>query len=248
MNIRTIQCPSCGANLKVEDLNQSLFYCNYCGAAIQLETNHNKGYDMELGRLDARGELADKLIEKIEKIKDELIRNGNAAYSLEYYPQEISGLKGELSYLRTSGWVDALLKPFGAGIGVLFIGAFFVVALNKLLPQPILLLVELLILLAPVYLPVIGLIRKLKKHSNVKAQIANCKTGLSEAQRVYDETEAYLQANAEVDIPRRFRQEGALDYILKGLKAREFVSLDQAYFRLEENGGSSEFVRGFRPI
>ena len=234
MNIRTIQCPSCGANLKVEDLNQSLFYCNYCGAAIQLETNHNKGYDMELGRLDARGELADKLIEKIEKIKDVLVSNGNAAHDLEYYPHEIAGLKGELSYLRTSGWVDALLKPFGVGIGILFIGAFLVVTLNKLLPGPLLTLVELLILLAPIYLPVIGLIRKLKKHSNVKEQIANCKVRLDEAQQIYNDTEAYIKENAEVEIPPQFRREGILDYIIKGLKAREFVSLEQAFFKCEE--------------
>ena len=43
--------------------------------SIQLETNHNKGYDMELGCLDARAELADKLLEKIEKIKPELTGN-----------------------------------------------------------------------------------------------------------------------------------------------------------------------------
>lgn len=72
MNIRSIQCPSCGANLKLENVNQSIIFCQFCGASIQLETNHNKGYDMELGRLDARGELADKLLEKIEKIKPEL--------------------------------------------------------------------------------------------------------------------------------------------------------------------------------
>lgn len=51
MNIRSIQCPSCGSNLNVESANQSLIYCMFCGASVSLETNHNKGYDMELGRL-----------------------------------------------------------------------------------------------------------------------------------------------------------------------------------------------------
>ncbi len=51
----------------------------YCGAFVQVETNHNKGYDMELGRMEARGEQADQILAKIEKIKPELIRN----YQLE---------------------------------------------------------------------------------------------------------------------------------------------------------------------
>ena len=51
MNIRSIQCPSCGSNLNVESVNQSLTYCMFFGASVSLETNHNKGYDMELGRL-----------------------------------------------------------------------------------------------------------------------------------------------------------------------------------------------------
>lgn len=75
MNIRSIQCPSCGSNLNVESVNQSLIYCMYCGASVQVETNHNKGYDMELGRMEARGEQADQILAKIEKIKPELIRN-----------------------------------------------------------------------------------------------------------------------------------------------------------------------------
>ena len=72
MNIRSIQCPSCGSNLNVESVNQSLIYCMYCGASVQLETNHNKGYDMELGRIEARAEKADEILAKIEKIKMKL--------------------------------------------------------------------------------------------------------------------------------------------------------------------------------
>ena len=243
MNIRTIQCPSCGANLKVEDLNQSLFYCNYCGAAIQLETNHNKGYDMEMGRLDARGELADKIVEKIEKIKDKLIANGNADYYIKYYPHKIAELKDELHLERTSGWGEYVIKPFGIGFAVLFAGAIFVVALNSILPKFLLTLLELLLLAAPIYLPVIGLIKKLKIHSSIKLAIEDCKVKQVQAQQVFDETEAYLNENAEVDIPRRFRSEASLNYIIKGLKAREFISLDQAFFRIEEAGGMDNFFR-----
>ena len=89
------------------------------------------------------------------------------------------------------------------------------------------------------------LIRKLKKHSNVKAQIANCKVRLDEAQQIYNDTEAYINENAEVEIPPQFRREGILDYIIKGLKAREFVSLEQAFFKCEETDRVVGFSGGY---
>jgi len=240
MNIRSIQCPSCGANLKLENVNQSIIFCQFCGASIQLETNHNKGYDMELGRLDARAELADKLLEKIEKIKPELIRNGKAERDTKYYPQAISSEKATLSVERTSGWKEAVINPLLKGLGVLFIGAFVIVVLNKAVPKPVLIAMELVIGLAPVYLPLLGVIRKMQKHNRIKAKIASYEAYLVEAQRVFNETEAYLNSNAEVDIPRKFRNDSALTYFIKGLKAREFVSLDQAIFRYEETMGTAD--------
>lgn len=106
MNIKSIQCPNCGGTLNIENINQSLFYCQYCGAAVQLETNRNKGYDMEHGRLDARGELADAVLGKIEKIRSELIRNGKAEHDVKYYPSRIAELKTDLSVSFGSGLKD----------------------------------------------------------------------------------------------------------------------------------------------
>ncbi|MBP5607986.1 MAG: hypothetical protein J6X66_06930 [Lachnospiraceae bacterium] len=248
MNIRTIQCPSCGANLQFEDRNQSLFYCNYCGAAIQIETNHNKGYDMEMGRLDARGELADSVIEKIESIKDKLIINGNAKYSMESYPMQIAELRDNLHYERTSGWGDAIFKPFLKGLGLLLLASIFIVSLYSILPGPIMTIFEIVSLALPIGLPALKIISKLKNIKIIKSGIEQYNNRLNEAKRIYEETEAFLRENAEVDIPPHFRHEGALNYILKGLKAREFVSLEQAFFRFDETYGTDDSVFRFHPI
>ncbi len=248
MNIRTIQCPSCGANIQFEDRNQSLFYCNYCGAAIQIETNHNKGYDMEMGRLDARGELADTVIKKIESIKDKLILNGNARYSVESYPMQIAELKDDLHYERFSGWGEAIFKPLLKGIGLLLLASIAILSLYSLLPKPVMTLLEFAALALPIALPAVKVISKIKKINMYKSGIASYNNRLREAQRIYDETEAYIRENAEVDIPPRFRHEGALDYILKGLRAREFVSLEQAFFRYDEIYGTDDSVFRFHPI
>jgi len=180
-------------------------------------------------------------LEKIEKIKQELIRNGKAERETKYLPQAISSQKASLSVERTSGWKEAVVSPFLKGLLVLAIGSFVIVALNKTVPEPVLICMELLIGLAPIYLPVLGIVRKLQKHNKIKAQITASEAKLVESQRIYNETEAYLEKNAEVDIPRRFRDEVALDYIIRGLKAREFVSLDQAFFRCEEKLGITDY-------
>ena len=237
MEIKTIRCPSCGGNLNVENINQSLFYCQYCGSAVHLETNRNKGYDMEHGRLDARAEMADSVLEEIEKIKPQLIRNAKAKRDMNTYPAEISDLKAERSLSLSMGLSDYVFRGFLKGLGVLFIGAFLVVGLHSLLSKPLFTLVELAVLLAPIYLPAIGIVRIVKKRRMLNDQIARYEKALKECRKEYEETSAFLAKNAKIDIPPQFRDESALNYVIKGLKAREFVSLEQALFRCGETLG-----------
>ena len=69
------------------------------------------------------------------------------------------------------GWGLYVLKPLGIGFGILFAGAIFVVALNSVLPKPLLYLLEFLVGGAPIYLPVIGLILKFKKATDISKMI-----------------------------------------------------------------------------
>lgn len=125
-------------------------------------------------------------------------------------------------------------KPFLKGLGVLFLGAFVVVCINSLVSKPLLYAAEAVVGFAPIYFPIIGAVTMFRKQSMKRQVISQCKEQLKEAKREYEESSAYLEKNAEVEIPPRFRQEVALNYITKGLKAREFVSLEQALFRCDE--------------
>ncbi len=116
----------------------------------------------------------------------------------------------------------------------MFIGAIIVIAVFSKVKGPMLTLIEAAVLLAPIYIPVIGIIKMVIKMKEINGQIADCEKKIKDGRKVYEETKAFLEKNAKVDIPPRFRQEAALDYIIKGLKAREFVSLEQALFRCEE--------------
>ena len=107
----------------------------YCGASVQLETNHNKGYDMEMGRLDARAEIADDLLAKFEKIKPELIRNSLAESRTKEYPNKIYRLKQDLNYTMTGEWKKYLFKPLGIGLVILFAGALVVVIASSIVPK-----------------------------------------------------------------------------------------------------------------
>lgn len=234
MNIQSIQCPCCGGNLNVENVNQSLIYCMFCGTAVQVETNHNKGYDMELGRLDARAELADETLAKIEKIKPELIRNFDSWARARDLPSTIYEIKADLHDMRFAGFKPYVFKPFGIGLGILFGGAIVVICISSKLPEALLIPIEALVLFAPIYLPLIGLVLKIKNEIHLMNIKKEYEADLVQAQQEYQETEAYINKNAEVNIPPRFRQEAALDYIVKGFKAREFVTLEQALFKCED--------------
>jgi len=132
--------------------------------------------------IDARGEMADEILEKLEKIKDDLIRNGNAERRKMEYATEISDLKGMLSVERTSGWVAYAIKSFLKGLLVLLtIGALIVILLSSVLPPFLLNCLEWLVLLAPVYSPGIGLAIKLRRHSRLKERIRSAQEGLEQA-------------------------------------------------------------------
>ncbi len=140
----------------------------------------------------------------------------------------------DLSISRTSGLKTRVFMAFLKGLGVLLFGAFFVVALHNTVPKPLFLLLEVLVGGAPIYFPVIGLFLLMRTNSQIKQKISRTEKMLEKARRDYAESEAYLSQNAEVEIPPRFRSEQAIDYMIRGLKAREFISLDQALFRCEE--------------
>ena len=95
-------------------------------------------------------------------------------------------------------------------------------------------LLEVLVGGAPIYLPILGLVKKLSKQAKIKEHIKADEVELEKAKKEYAETEEFLKKNAEVDIPPRFRQESAINYIIKGFQAREFITLEQAIFKCEE--------------
>ncbi|MBR5057263.1 MAG: hypothetical protein IKX04_01715, partial [Clostridiales bacterium] len=116
------------------------------------------------------------------------------------------------------------------------------------LPTPLHTLLMILVGFAPIYIPAIGVFIVTRRSAEIKWQIARAEERLAQARRDYAESEAYLAQNAEVEIPPRFRTEQALNYMIRGLKAREFISLDQAIFRCEEAMARNEVPDLYRPF
>ena len=81
MKMISLTCPECGAELETTS-DRSLLFCEYCGRKILIEHNeseHQKGYEYERGRMKAQAEgyidqdLLDSvkdLIAPVEKIED----------------------------------------------------------------------------------------------------------------------------------------------------------------------------------
>ena len=96
-----------------------------------------------------------------------------------------------------------LFRPFGIGLGVLFIGAFVVVIAASRVPKPVLYMLEFIVGGAPIYLPLLGFILKLWKESKISAEIKEYEKDLENAKHEYEETEAFLKNNAGINIPPR---------------------------------------------
>ena len=232
MEIKTIQCPSCGGNLKVDNPNLSLIYCQFCGCQISLETNRNKAYDTEQGRLDARGDRADEFLAKIEKIKDKLILNYNAAQEMEDIPGYIGGLEAELLETKSDN-KKYIVKPLLIGLGVSFVASMFILPVVFSLPDIVAHILNFFLGIPPIAGLAIGIVLKTQKESMLKQGIQNYEKKLEQTKKVHMETEMFLKENAEVDIPPKFRGPSTLDFIMNGLKGREFVSLEEALFKAE---------------
>lgn len=65
---------------------------------------------------------------------------------------------------------------------------------------------------APLYLPAIGFVLKLREEAFKKADIRDHEAQLEEAKKEYQETEEIIKNTAEIDIPPRFRHVLALEY------------------------------------
>ena len=89
---------------------------------------------------------------------------------------------------------------------------------------------------------------KFKKAADISRMLKNSEEVLADAKREYEETEAIINSTAEINIPPRFRPEIPLNYIIKGFKAREFISLEQALFKCEEQMQSGMIPDNYFPL
>ncbi|MCR5459678.1 MAG: hypothetical protein K6F51_07255 [Acetatifactor sp.] len=77
---------------------------------------------MEHGRLDARAEMADTVLQEIERIKPQLLKNAQAENDVKYYPSEINDLKTERGFVISEGLMEGVFRGFLKGLGVCLSG------------------------------------------------------------------------------------------------------------------------------
>ncbi|MBP3461325.1 MAG: hypothetical protein J6K21_02835 [Bacilli bacterium] len=66
MELKELKCKNCGSTLEVEK-NTEIVTCNFCNTTFSVETNENKAYQEEKGRLRAQDEKRKEMIDELDK-------------------------------------------------------------------------------------------------------------------------------------------------------------------------------------
>lgn len=70
MEIKDLTCKNCGASLKVNP-NAKEATCQYCNATFSIQSEEDKGYEFEKGRMKAREEKIKENMDKFQKEANE---------------------------------------------------------------------------------------------------------------------------------------------------------------------------------
>lgn len=232
MNITKVQCPSCGANLEVKDASQSMIYCQSCGSPIYLETAHSTGYDMEMGRLNARGATADKLAETLSEMKEPVLNLPLALNQEQVLIGKIhNGENAVKSYENSKGYFPYIFPS---------IAAILLLIILSSVKAPFLVFVIAAICLIVAY-PISGNMN-FKRGENLKLTLQNDNASLVRTRDDIARFKKVIDRYPDVKIPPKYRTEKALNYFITTFKARQAFTLEEAYGKYDEVQKQEEFI------
>ena len=219
MKMISLTCPECGAELETTS-DRSLLFCEYCGRKILIEHNeseHQKGYDYERGRMKAQAEgyIDQDLLDSVES----LIEPVEEIEKLEVKKKTITSSSNELKtqYLK---WTSDRAKPYALIGSVL---AFFVfVGLLSGLNMVFAVIIS-GIMAFSLNLLLNSLIESKKK--DVSARLLATEKSLNE---VNDQIDSLSERCNFGPIPEPYRDSEALKYMHKMLTSGRAVNLRQA--------------------
>ncbi len=222
MNITNVSCPNCAASLTVQGNSKSMIYCQFCGASVYLETAHNTGYDLEMGRREAIANTADSYVSMLQEIRGPLLELPQDYRKVKACEASIKNCENNI-YKYNKPSTPYVIPSIVAGSVVLFlcmIRAPFIVFLLA---------------------GILCLGGYILRGQTCVTNAANAATLLEKKKQELislNETVKYKESLATkypgVNIPQKYRNDKAFDYFINLFKSRQAFTLEEAYSRYEE--------------
>lgn len=221
MNIINVKCPNCGASLRVEGNSRSMIYCQFCGTSVYLETAHNTGYDLEMGRREAIADTADNFVNILQDIKGPVLELPGDYQSFRACEATLKSYKN--SIIKYSSTTTPYIVPsIISGCIVFFLFITF---------SSFLWFMFWAILCLGIYL-ISGQICVHKKKS-YETLVYSKEKELQSLKAVVNNKEEILAKYPNVLIPKKYRNTKAFDYFINLFKSRQAFTLEEAYSKYE---------------
>ena len=222
MNIANVKCPNCAANLSVEGNSKSMIHCQFCGASVYLETAHNTGYDLEMGRREAIADTADNYVQVLQDLRKPLLELPKDRENVKACEATIKACENSIvKYNKQStpyiipsivtGCVALFLFAAKASFVVFFIAAVLCLGGYILSGQIC-----------------------VKKGKNSETLLKKKQDELVSLNETIKEKEEIIAKYSNVNIPEKYHNDKAFDYFINLFKSRQAFTLEEAYGRYDE--------------
>ena len=222
MNIKSITCPNCGAQLNVDE-NVSRVVCEFCGSTVTVEDSRLEGFNRELGSMNAREKVA---YEKAKAI-DDLIP------PLCDYPRVLQGKNVLENQRKSLSDQVAFCEKYGRIVTYLIcctVSAFFLLMLILIRANILFFIFFAVfsILLFPAFAFAI-----LKYWDNVKLGVETTNNSIAAHAKTLNNFNRILDEHRDVVIPQNYRYPKALCFIRDHLRSQEAQTVEQAIYQYE---------------
>lgn len=217
MKIIKVTCPSCGANLNLPDDSTKVF-CRFCGGEVIVEDSRSEGYNQELGKMQARKDVHISLADTISELKKTFLLHVSSVSRCNSLKKDVERLNSEIKKIDTTNKYKIYLSYY---IIVSAIMLILIVAKASFLTFLTMCFISLLLLF------IMGLIQVNNKNSLLK-ELENLNQDITKLQGRIEDCELIINAHPEINIPRKYRNKRALDYIISTIRSQQANNVEHA--------------------
>lgn len=222
MNIKSITCPNCGAQLNVDE-NVSRVICEFCGSTVTVEDSRMEGFNREMGSMDAREKVAYEKAKAIDDLISPLCDYPRVLQGKTVLEAQRKNLSGQVTFCEKYGRIVTYVL---CGL----VSSLFLLALISLRANIVFFIV--FAVLSVLSFPALAL-AFLKYWDNVKQGVQTTSESISAHAKTLNNFSRILEEHKDIVIPQNYRYPKALCFIRDHLRSQEAQTVEQAIYQYE---------------